>query len=261
MPVRRSSAGFTLVELITVIVILGVLGLGTVSFISDSSRGFAATVARTELGSEARFLVQRLSRELRRALPGSLRASGSCLEYIPIVGASRYVTLPVATPSSTFRSVPVDPLPVPAGVRVAVYPDASAYALASPGPLSPPVTVSGPDASNEVTVTMAAPHRFASESPGQRYFLVGEPISYCVDGGSLFRYVDYGFVASQPDPTTLPGTLPERAPLAQGVLGGAPFTVNGATHSRNAVVGVDMVLARDADQVSINHLVQVRNAP
>lgn len=255
------QAGFTLVELITVIVILGALALGTVSFISDSSRGFAATVSRTELASEARFVVERLSRDLRNALPGSLRVAGACLEFLPIVAASRYVTLPVAIPAGSFRSVPVAPLPLPAGLRAAVYADASAYALADPGPVSPIVTVSAPGPGNEVTVDMAAPHRFSSESPTRRYFLIDEPISYCVDGSALYRYTNYGFQAAQPGVAGLPAGLPDRSLVVERVISAAPFALSAPTLERNAVVNVDLELARADDAVRIEHLVQVRNAP
>lgn len=255
------AGGFTLVELVTVIVILGILAMGTVSFIGDSSRGFAATIARTGLASEARFVVDRLARELRNALPGSVRVSGACLEFVPVVAASRYVTLPVATPASSFRAVPLEPLPLPAGVRVAVYPDGGAYALSSPGAISPTATVSAPGPGNEVTVSLATPHRFVSESPGRRFFLVTDPVSYCVAGGALYRYVDYGFAAAQPGPGALPTGLPGRSLMLERITSPMPFDVSGATLSRNAVVSLDLALARDADAVRLEHVVQVRNVP
>ncbi|MAT84971.1 MAG: MSHA biogenesis protein MshO [Gammaproteobacteria bacterium] len=259
-PAARRATGFTVVELVTVIVILGVLAAGTVAFIGDSSRGFASTVARSELAGEARFVTERLTRELRNALPGSVRVSGACIEFVPVAAASRYVTLPVATAASSFRSVPVDP--VPAGtVRVAVHPGAAGYALASPGPISPPATLSAPGAGNEVTVTLAGPHRFASHSPTGRYFLVRDPVSYCIVGGALYRYRNYGFAAAQPGPATLPAGLPDRSLVAESLTSATPFTVSGATLTRNAVVGIDLTMTRDDDRVRLEHLVQVRNVP
>ena len=255
------NRGFTLVELITVMMVLGILSVGTVRFISDSSGGFATTVTRAELAGDARFAVERLAREIRDALPNSVRVTGGCLEYVPVLGASRYVTLPLTSAATSFRAHPIDPLPVPAGARVAVFPDGAVYDLTAPATVSPTVTVSAPDAGNEVTVTMASAHRFAVESPADRFFLVDTPVSVCVDGGRLWRYANYGFNVVQPTVAGLPGSLPNRALLAQEVVSTTPFALNAPTLTRNAVLGIDLEFARGDDQVRIEHLVQVRNVP
>ncbi|MDG1750525.1 MAG: type II secretion system protein, partial [Thalassotalea sp.] len=61
--------GFTLIELVTVIVILGVLAVGISSFLQFGTRIFSETSARDELISSARFSVERINREVRHALP------------------------------------------------------------------------------------------------------------------------------------------------------------------------------------------------
>lgn len=260
-PARRQGAGFTLVELVTVIVVLGALAVGTVNFIGDSGRGFGAAVSRSLLAGDGRFLTEALARELRAALPGSVRSNGRCVEFLPLVAASRYLTLPVAAPAADFTAAPFGPDPVPAGVRAAVYPDATLYAASSPGPLSPPVTVSAPDTHNRVTVSFANPHQFASESPTRRFYLVADPVSFCVDGGSLFRYQGYGVVAAQPLPADLPGGRPDRVLLGEGVGNAAPFQTSGANLSRTAIVELDLDLTRNGDSVRLGHVAGVRNAP
>ena len=104
----------------------------------------------------------------------------------------------------SFRSVPVDPLPIPANARAAVFPDLNIYALGSPGIVSPTVMLSVPDVNNEVTVAMSAVHRFVVESPTNRYFLVTDPVSYCVDASRVWRYSGYGFLVAQPGPVGFP---------------------------------------------------------
>ena len=136
------------------------------------------------------------------------------------------------------------------------------YGLPTPGAISPVATFSAPDASNWVTVSLAASHRFAAESAQKRLFVVGAPVSYCVTAGRLFRYQGYGFSAAQPTPATLPSGVPQRAVVADALLTGAsPFTYTGAAENRNAVVKVTFVFGSGSDQLEVDHLVQLRNVP
>jgi len=108
---------------------------------------------------------------------------------------------------------------------------------------------------------MSAAHRFPVESPSNRFFLVSDPVSFCVVGERLWRYQGYGFLTTQPGVGGLPSGLPNRALLAERVTTAIPFTVAPATLVRNAVVEIDMDFARGDDEVSLQHLVQVRNVP
>jgi MSHA biogenesis protein MshO len=253
--------GFTLVELVTVMIVMGILAIGTVRFISDASLGFASTITRTELAGDAGFAIEKISRELRSALPGSVRTNAGCVEFIPIVDASTYTSLPLASAAAGFTAVPFDPAPTATGLRAAVNPDNSSYQLGTASVVSPQVLLSAPDANNEVTVSFAAAHRFPAESASNRFFLVATPVSFCVSGAQLWRYSNYGFNSLQPGPAALPAGLPDRVLIADRVSAVTPFAVNSATLTRSAVVEMDMVFARGDDEVAMQHLVQVRNVP
>lgn len=255
------ARGFTLVELVTVMVVMGILAIGTVRFITDSSQGFASTIGRTELAGDARFTVERIGREVRDALPGSVRVNGGCIEFIPVVAGSSYLTLPVAIAADSFKAVPIQPAAPASGIRVAVNPGGTSYQLGSVSVISPPVQVSAPDADNEVTLTMSSPHRFPAESASNRFFLVTDPVSYCIDNDQLWRFQNYGFLALQPGPGALPGSLPDRSLMAQRLRAATPFTVDAATLTRNAVVEIDLEFERGGDLVALQHQVQVRNVP
>ena len=261
---RSHQSGFTLVELVTVIVVLGILSIGTVSFINDSTEGFAAAGRRTELGTDARLAFDRMSRELRNALPNSARVSGSCIEHVPVLGASSYLSLPVGVTSTTFLIAPVLNVDSLTGARVAVYPDdtTALYTLAVTSPISPTVTLSAPDAQNRVTVTMAAAHGFPNPSPEARLYLVGTPISYCVVGARLYRYAAYGFSVAQPTAASLPTALPGRTLIGDTVaVATTPFSIASATLTRNAVVKMEIEFGGAEERVRLNHLVQLRNVP
>ncbi|MEM9620717.1 MAG: prepilin-type N-terminal cleavage/methylation domain-containing protein, partial [Pseudomonadota bacterium] len=150
-PANVSFAGFTLVELVVVMVVLAILSVGTVRFIGDSSAGFADTVTRDRLASTARFALAELHASVKDALPGSPRTNGQCLEVIPVVSATQYFHIPTGSPAASFPALSPPVLPG-AGARAAVAPVADVYALNAVGVISPQIAVSAPDGNNAVTV-------------------------------------------------------------------------------------------------------------
>ncbi len=253
-------AGFTIVELVVVMVVLGILSMGMVRFISDSADGFADTAGRDQLASSARFALAALTAELRDALPGSIRSSGDCIEFVPVLGGSEYLSLPTAAAALSFPAVPTV-VPVTAAAGVAVAPLADVYTPGSPGAVSPPVTVTGPDAGNELTITFSSAHQFPSESPGNRFYLISQPVSYCFTGSQLWRYADYGFIAAQPAPAGLPAALPRRVLVAEDVVAAASsFTAAPAGLQRNGMVDVTLSLTARGTAATFHAAVQVANA-
>lgn len=92
---KALQRGFTLVELIMVIVIMGVIG-GMVSvFMRSPIDAYFASARRAELTDVADTTVRRLARDIRKALPNSLRlpttgAPSVCIDFIPTRTGGRY---------------------------------------------------------------------------------------------------------------------------------------------------------------------------
>ncbi len=251
--------GFTLVEMVTVLIVLGILGTGVITFIGDSTNGFAATVARAKLAEDAQYLVEKFTEEIRDALPNSVRSNTECLEFVPIAGGSRYHTLPIGSTSDGLFSWPIDPLPNTANLRVAVYPQPDLYALNAPGPISPVITIGAAEADNRIRLTFDSPFAFSAGAPRANYFLITQPISYCTSGTKLYRYTNYGFQTNQPNVASLPTTLPSRALAGEGV--GVNFSVAPATLQANSIVSMTVEITARGETVQLNHLAHVRNAP
>jgi MSHA biogenesis protein MshO len=86
------SRGFTLIELIMVIVIMGIISAAAAVFIRGPIEGYVAANRRAQLSDSADIAIRRLSRDVRLALPNSVRVGGGSqfLEYIPTTTGSRY---------------------------------------------------------------------------------------------------------------------------------------------------------------------------
>lgn len=263
---RRASnqSGFTLIELIVVIVLMGIISITGTEIIRNSSDAFSKMTGRQALGSAARVSIERVTRELRSALPNSVRvnASNTCFEFLPVNAAGTYITLPVSASAATFLSARMNPGLDAVSGRVAVYSLSNEVYDTAAGMLSPTVTLGAPNGNNEIVVTMASAYQFANYSTKSRYYLVADPVSFCIDGDNLFRYQNYGLVTVQPDIADLPSSLPSRALLANGLAASVlPFDVSGSTLTRNSIVRMDLIFSVSGDSVRIEHEVQVRNVP
>ncbi len=268
--------GFTLIELIMVIVILSVLALGSVQFISYSALGYVDTVRRSELAATGTILNEKISRLVRDALPGSVRITSDsrCLEFIPILAATQYIQAPiVGSPVSQTQvhGVPLDSALAQAGY-LAIYPQASDINIVysdniSPGYVSNEMaTVTGSvDGASIFTFNNGATFQFLLASPMQRLFLVDHPVAFCQEGSSLFYYRNYGFVGDINNLiAALPSTVPNRLLVANQLLANSiVFSYLPSSLRRNAIVSYELSLMKDTsnERLVINQEVQVRNVP
>lgn len=255
----KPQRGFNLIELIVVITVLGIIMAGTASYITSGVSAYADTVRRTDLANIGRATTERLARELRTALPNSVRVSNNCLEFLPVQTGSAYLTLPVDVASSSFTAAAFN-LPAASSNRyVVVYPytTASLYTTTSPAAMAQLSNVSG---SPTATVTLSSPHRFTQHAPQQRFFVVGEPVSFCVAGTQLLRYSGYGLNAAQATP---PGSgsalLADNLQLSDNSVAVTPFTYTPGTLKRNAIISLDLRFMVDNEWIRLNHEVQIRN--
>lgn len=275
----RSQRGFTLIEIVVTILVSSILAVGIVGYIGDAIEGFAASGNRNKLATTGRVVVDRIAMELHNAVPNSVRVTTAqaggdqCLEFIPFSGATSYVDAPfTGGGGTTFEAIDFNPvltLVSPADVHAVIYPidTQDLYDGGSPGPraLVDEIEDTG-GADGKVTITLDATHRFSRRSPVQRFYIAGEPVSFCVVGQQLFRYQDYDFQSTQCTPSTpacLPATAPGRQLISQSIdnTGLSAFEIIPGTLRRNAIVSMDFNFTEVGDVVRLKHEVLMRNVP
>ena len=94
MPRPGKTAGFTLMEAILVIVIIGILAGIVAVFIRAPILGYRDSVDRAEITDQADLALRRMARDIRLALPNSVRVSsdGSALEFLQTRSGARYLS-------------------------------------------------------------------------------------------------------------------------------------------------------------------------
>src|SRR4051812_27634335 len=96
---RQTARGFTLLEAVLVITLIGIVAAMVGVFIKAPIDAYVGQGRRAELTDTADTALRRISREVQRALPNSVRldATGTVLEFLPVSAAGRYRAAPDAS--------------------------------------------------------------------------------------------------------------------------------------------------------------------
>lgn len=89
----KLQAGFTLVEMVIVIVITGIIGAVVAVFIQAPVQGYVDSERRAELTDIADTAIRRMARDVRTAVPNSVRIAACtplCVEFLPTRTGGRY---------------------------------------------------------------------------------------------------------------------------------------------------------------------------
>lgn len=269
----RSSKGFTLIESIMVIVITGIVAATVAVFIKPAIDAYVSSTHRAELTDAVDTVLRRLSRDVRAAVPNSLRQhSTTCLEYAPIKAAGRYRkegagALDFRVAAGQFDVLNITPNTAPVlGDQVVIYNLAQDVAdLYSASAQNNRAAVAA--GSTSAQIKLSPGKQFPLTSPGAHFQIIpaSGPVAlvctFGIDGngngtGRLVARRGQGYVAATGAcPTGTSDTL-----LVDKVSACA-FNYLPAVLQRHGLLTVSLSLSRDGETVNLVQQIHVDNAP
>ena len=270
--------GFTLIELVIVIVLLAIVSIFTFRFVGIGAEMYVAGSERLKLLDQSRFAIERITRELRNSVPNSARVrtltdGSQCLEFVPIKVAGTYYNAPFANSSPEsldFVTMATDWSSIKAGSinndRLFIY--ATRPDFIYPDKVDGErrwsrVASDQARTGQQTSLTLAPGLYFAEESPRQRLYVGRSPVSFCVQvDGKIKRYSNYGWNQTPTAPPNVDVTIGEQLINLTTAGTQPPFEVDNATLLRNNIVHVFLEYETSAgERLFFNQEVHIPNAP
>ncbi|MCY1412633.1 hypothetical protein D9M71_280450 [compost metagenome] len=278
--------GFTLVELILVIVLSAIVGVMVSSVLSRPLEGFVAQSRRAELVDIGASALNRMQRDIRMAVPGSLRVSadGQALELLLIHSGGRYLPNRPLDNSLNFSATPdaqcngplvagvpaCDVLQVfapgfspPAAGWLVIASSPFSWTPSNPGNITPTNTVftrlpeSDTAAYPGISLIRVTPpgaggvFAFAAPSAQRRIYFADRVVGYRCSGGQLLRYEHDQLQA------TLPAALPATGRLQADRVESCDFRYASAS----GLATLRLSIGATGESIRLAQQVQVNNAP
>lgn len=259
-----AQRGITLVEMIVVIAVTAIVGAMVAVFLRAPLQSYVDQDRRARLADAADTALRLIARDVRRALPNSVRVYSAggvfYLELLVTRSGGRYRAdgggdiLDFSVADSGFDVIG-PPVAVQAGDRIAVYNLGIAGADAWAGD----TLAAYAGASGSMNTIVIAAKQFPLASPGQRFQVVEGAVSYVCDptAGTLTRYWGYAPAAAQP---TVFAAGTAQALLATGVRA-CRVTYQPGVTERGGLLALTLELGRDTESVRLYASTQVGNQP
>lgn len=256
----RASKGFTLIELISVIVILSIVAVMASTFVVNAQQSYHQSQSRARLVNKSRQAIERITRQLRGAVPYSLTtAQANCIKFLPVAGGGNYL----APVPDNANAAPAQSLITTAPNTLDLGPASAANfvtigAMGADEIYNGAASIASLAAHATSLLTLTAGKQWLRNSINQRFFLADNPQAFCVVGGQLNFYRNQSIANT----AVVTGVGADVMALAVTVPAGLnPFVVAAGTEDRNAKVTINLSFSEAGETVTFAQEVTLRNVP
>lgn len=276
--------GFTLIEMIMVIVILGVIAGILTPFIAKAMQAYTHSKARASLVDKGRLAMERLAREVHQAVPNSLTvlSAGTGIEFVRSRAGGRYVErfdnfgAEFANITLRFRKnanlsnlyILGTGLTITAGELLVIgntspadlmgaTPD-SVVALASVSNTNPAAWPAGDGTANGQILNFSTNRQFLNESPGRHFSIADQTVEVGLVGNNLHWFISAGLGDHDAAVDWSAGD-----PVLVNGVSNIIFTYAAGTPQSTGVLRVDLQItdATTGQIIRLYREIHVRNTP
>ena len=264
--IKHKQSGFTLVELVIVIILLGIVGTFSSRFISDNVILYQTSVNQNERLNDARFVLNRMSKELDSAIALSVTTVPNitgqmCIQFVPFTAAGQYINN-VAGQSPI--ELIMDPMTRSGsravttfiGLRISVLTtNADDFYITTENASDSIATISTYTASgSQATLDLDEP--LGRDSAVSRYFIAENKVQYCL------RSSGDAMELSRSEASLTDSVYPLSVLMVDNLSTNSSMTLTTATQFSNAILELSFgFLLRDGSEIKFEHQVVMTNVP
>lgn len=258
--------GFTLIEMVVSMVVMAVLFLAIAGFVELGARGYVDTAERQRLQNQARFAIEKMTREIGHAVPNSIatRRANQCVRFYPIKASGFYHE---QVDPDDLSKTELQFIVGNSGFELADFANERHFMVINPSRISDLETG---DAANSATTSLSQRlnmqnvllddegyfavdlYALGSRSIANRHYIYSADnrVEYCIDNGFLIRTVYSIIDDTQLDTAVVAQYL---SPASRG------FFFSDSPLQRGGLVQIDLTFALQDESSVYTHDVQVMN--